>query len=80
MPSLENSFLFSKVHSCENVKAQKVFAGGDHSFIILKHNLDNVDVTVPDDEIVGEDEDLLKDLAAEEQLDQIVDKKEPALI
>ena len=80
MPGIENSFLFSKVHSCENVKAQKVFAGGDHSFIILKHGLENVDVTVPDDELVGEDENLLEELAAEEQLDKLVYNKEPALI
>ena len=39
-----------------------------------------MDVTVPDDELVGEDENLLEELAAEEQLDKIVYNKEPALI
>jgi hypothetical protein len=35
MPGLEFNLYFMKVHSCENVIVEKVFAGGDHSFILL---------------------------------------------
>jgi alpha-tubulin suppressor-like RCC1 family protein len=59
LPGIENTFTFSKVHSCENVRVQKVFAGGDHSFILLNHNLNFDEVFVPDDEIVVEDVNLL---------------------
>ena len=38
LPGLEYSLHFVKVHSCENVVVEKVFAGGDHSFIMLDHH------------------------------------------
>lgn len=38
LPGLEYSLHFAKVHSCENVVVEKVFAGGDHSFIMLDHH------------------------------------------
>lgn len=54
--------MFSKVHSCENVRVKQVFAGGDHSFIILNHNLNGDEIEVPDAEIVEADENLLDGL------------------
>lgn len=35
LPGIEYSLHFLKVHSCENVMVQQVFAGGDHSFLML---------------------------------------------
>jgi hypothetical protein len=35
LQGLEFSLYFSKVTSCESANVEKVFAGGDHSFLVL---------------------------------------------
>lgn len=35
MPHVETIDLFSMLHTCENYRVSEVFAGGDHSFVLL---------------------------------------------
>lgn len=58
--------MFSKVHSCENVKVAEVFAGGNHSFLLLNDYLKKSppkpvsDYQIPDsDEVAFKDQDDL---------------------
>jgi hypothetical protein len=70
--------MFSKVHSCENVKVAEVFAGGHHSFLLLNDYLKKVpqndsEVLIPDMEegIVAykdDQEDLLGSFTPDEHV------------
>ena len=51
LPGIENSDAFAKVHSCEKVKVQRCFAGGDHSFLLLNDYLQKV--VQPKDDIAN---------------------------
>lgn len=73
LPGIENASVFSKVHSCENTAVQKVFAGGDHSFILLDHNFNREkeeDVAVPDDHVNVDGEDLLEEINIDETIEE----------
>lgn len=49
--------MFSKVHSCENVKVGDCFAGGDHSFILLDEHLKRSDPLIDNGVDIPEDDD-----------------------
>ena len=37
LPNLDNAVWFSRIHTIESMKCKKVFAGVDHSFVLIDH-------------------------------------------
>ncbi len=79
LAGFETCDMFSKVHSCENVKVAEVFAGGNHSFILLNDYLKkgapkaDPDYNIPDidDGLIAfkeDQDDLLGSFTPDEQI------------